>query len=58
MIRVVLADDHEMVRAGFKLILEQGGQFKIVGEAADGQQAYEVVAQERPDVLLLEWYAS
>ncbi len=54
MIRVVLADDHEMVRAGFKLILEQGGQFKIVGEAADGQQAYEVVAQERPDVLLLD----
>ncbi len=54
MIRIVLADDHEMVRAGFKMILEQGGKCKVVGQAADGQQAYEVVARERPDVLLLD----
>ena len=53
MITLVLADDHEMVRAGFRMILEQTGQFKVVGEAADGAQAYAAVSRERPDVLLL-----
>ena len=54
MITLVLADDHEMVRAGFRMILEQTGQFKVVGEAADGAQAYAAVSRERPDVLLLD----
>ncbi len=54
MITVVLADDHEMVRAGFKMLLEQGGDYKVVGEAADGVQAYAAVSREHPDVLLLD----
>lgn len=54
MIKVVLADDHEMVRAGFKMLLEQNGNYKVVGEAAEGGQAYELVSRERPDVLLLD----
>ena len=54
MIRVVLADDHEVVRSGFKLILEKDPQMKVVGEAAEGTQAYAVVAREKPDVLLLD----
>lgn len=39
MIRVMLADDHEVVRAGFKMILEQDPDLKVVAEAADGAQA-------------------
>nr|WP_199519365.1 response regulator transcription factor [Gordonibacter sp. 28C] len=52
--RIVLADDHEVVRAGFKMILEQDAEMKVVAEAADGAQAYSIVARERPDVLLMD----
>ncbi|MBC2889597.1 response regulator [Gordonibacter massiliensis (ex Traore et al. 2017)] len=54
MIRIVLADDHEVVRAGFKMILEQDPEMKVVAEAADGAQAYSIVAREKPDVLLMD----
>ncbi len=54
MIRVVLADDHEIVRAGFKMIIEQDASLEVVGEAADGVQAYELIARERPDILLMD----
>lgn len=54
MIRIVLADDHEVVRAGFKMILEQDPELKVIAEAADGTQAYTVVAREKPDMLLMD----
>lgn len=54
MIRVVLADDHEVVRTGFKLLLEKNATIKVVGEAADGTQAYSLVSKEKPDILLLD----
>ena len=54
MISVVIADDHEVVRSGFKLILEKNPDIKVVGEAAEGTQAYALVARERPDILLLD----
>lgn len=54
MIRIVLADDHEMVRAGFKLILEKDPELKVVAEAADGEQAYAITMREKPDVLLMD----
>ncbi|WP_449315737.1 response regulator [Rubneribacter sp.] len=54
MIRIVLADDHEVVRAGFKMILEQDPDLSVVAEAADGAQAYSIVAREKPDVLLMD----
>lgn len=54
MIRIVLADDHEIVRAGLKMMLEGDPELKVVGEAAEGGQAYAVVAREQPDVLLLD----
>ena len=54
MIRIVLADDHEVVRAGFKMILEQDAEIKVVAEAADGTQAYTIVSRERPDILLMD----
>lgn len=54
MIRIVLADDHEVVRAGFKMILEQDASLKVVAEAADGEQAYAIVSREKPDILLMD----
>ncbi len=54
MISVALADDHEMVRAGFKMILDKDPQIEVVGEAAEGTGAYALVAAKKPDVLLLD----
>lgn len=52
--RIVLADDHEVVRSGFKMILEHDPDIKVVAEAADGEQAYAIVSREKPDILLLD----
>ena len=54
MIRIVIADDHEIVRAGFRMVLERDPQIDVVGEAADGSEAYSLVSREKPDVLLLD----
>jgi DNA-binding NarL/FixJ family response regulator len=53
-IRVVLADDHALVREGTAELLERAGGIDVVGQAADGVQALELVAAMRPDVLLLD----
>jgi DNA-binding NarL/FixJ family response regulator len=53
-IRVVLADDQELVRAGFRVLIESAPDIEVVGEAADGEQAVGVVDQERPDVVLMD----
>lgn len=54
MINVVLADDHEMVRYGFKMILQKDPEIEVVGEAADGTQAYALCAARKPNILLLD----
>ena len=54
MIRVVLAEDHTLVREGFRQLLALVGDVELVGEAADGEQAIALVLAERPDVLLLD----
>ena len=54
MIRVMLADDHEVVRSGLRMLLEQDPGIKVVAEAADGAQAYAVAAREKPDILLMD----
>ena len=54
MIRVALADDQELVRTGFRMILESEADLTVVGEAADGAQALELVRRERPDVVLMD----
>ena len=53
-IRVVLADDHAVVRDGLRLILESSGDIEIVGEAADGRAAVRAVESLRPDVAIMD----
>lgn len=55
-IRVVIADDHRVVRNGLSYLLSQEPDIDIVGEAGDGDQTLRVVAATRPDVLLLDLY--
>ncbi|WP_240930316.1 response regulator transcription factor [Isoptericola sp. BMS4] len=52
--RVVLVDDDPLVRAGLRLILGGGPGLEVVGEAVDGVEALDVVARERPDVVLMD----
>ena len=54
MIRIALVDDQAMVRAGFRMILETEPDFTVVGEAADGAEAVDLVARAHPDVVLMD----
>ncbi len=54
MIRVLLADDQALVRAGFKLLLASVADFEIAGEAGDGEEAVALAARARPDVVLMD----
>ncbi len=54
MIRIVLADDHAVVREGFRQLLASEPDFAIIGEAGDGPAAIELVKRLRPDVLILD----
>jgi DNA-binding NarL/FixJ family response regulator len=53
-IRVLLADDQELVRSGFRLILELADGIEIAGEAADGQEAVRLAKELQPDVVLMD----
>ncbi len=54
MIRVLLADDQELVRSGFRLILELAEGFEVAGEAADGREALRLAKELSPDVVLMD----
>ncbi len=54
MIRIMLADDHEVVRQGLRRILETRSDYEICGEAADGRSAVELAIKLNPDIVILE----
>ena len=53
-IRVLLADDHPVVRSGIRNLLEKASGIKVVGEASDGEEALNMVQDIQPDILLLD----
>jgi len=53
-IRIVLADDHTIVRNGLRLLLEQQPDFQVVGEAGDGREVVRLVENEKPDVVIMD----
>ena len=54
MIRVVIADDHQLVRQGVRALLNHAPGVNVIGEAADGEEAVKAVEQLRPDVLVVD----
>ena len=53
-VRVLVADDHTIIRSGLRLLLEREAGYEVVGEALDGHQAVELAESTRPDVVMLD----
>ncbi len=53
-LRIILADDHTVVRNGLRLILQQQPDFQVVGEASDGREAVRLAESESPDVVVMD----
>jgi len=53
-IRILLADDHIVMRSGLRLLLERQPNLRVVGEAADGQEAVRFAAAEKPEVVIMD----
>lgn len=54
LIRILVADDHLIIRQGLRLILETGSDFELVGEAIDGAEAVRLCLEKEPDVVLMD----
>jgi len=54
LIRVLIADDHALVRTGFKLLLDEPDDIEVVAEAESGEQAYELFSSSQPDVVMMD----
>ena len=54
MIHVLIAEDHLMVRAGIRALLEKAGDIHILGEASNGQEAVDMTRELKPDVLIMD----
>ncbi len=53
-IRIMIADDHAMLREGMRTLLEQEKDFELVGEAADGEEAVRLAEQLKPDIIIMD----
>ncbi|WP_156787752.1 response regulator transcription factor [Rubrobacter xylanophilus] len=53
-VRLIVVDDHDLIRAGFRLVLEQEPDFEVVGEASSGREAIELCRRLRPDVVVMD----
>lgn len=53
-VRVMIADDHPLVRSGLRALLERDGEFQVIAEAADGCEAIDLAVLHKPDVILLD----
>ncbi|MBV9168725.1 MAG: response regulator, partial [Chloroflexi bacterium] len=53
-LRVLIADDQALVRAGFRMILESDGGIEVIGEASDGDEAVAATRRLQPDVVLMD----
>ncbi len=53
-VRIMLVDDHAIVRAGFRRLLEQHPDFQVVAEAADADRAYALFIEHEPDVIVMD----
>jgi DNA-binding NarL/FixJ family response regulator len=53
-ITIVLVDDHAVVRAGVRRLLEQEPLFEVIGEAKSGEKAYQILAELKPDVMVMD----
>lgn len=54
MIKVLLADDHAIVRAGLRRLVEESGDMEVVAEASDGQEAIRLIRERQPDVAVID----
>jgi len=54
MIRILVADDHGIIRTGLKLLLERDQDMQVAGEAADGREAVRLAAELRPDIVVID----
>lgn len=53
-LRILLADDHTIMRNGLRLLLERQSDFAVVGEAANGREAVDLTSREKPDVVIMD----
>jgi two-component system, NarL family, response regulator NreC len=54
LVRIILADDHAVIRSGLRVLLERVADFEVVGEAADGREAIDIAGKVRPDVAVFD----
>jgi two-component system response regulator NreC len=53
-VRIMIADDHPLVRSGLRALLERDSEFQVIAEAADGYEAIDLAVLHKPDVILLD----
>jgi NarL family two-component system response regulator LiaR len=52
--RILIADDHAMLREGMRNLLEQEKDFELVGEATDGEEAVQIAKELKPDIVIMD----